>query len=60
MLTGRSAEATLKALVPVTTYELAKEVLAPVFEARPDVSHETMSSTRPASGGGSVDHISRH
>jgi len=40
MLTGQPAEATLKALVPVTTYELAKEDLAPVLEARPDVSHE--------------------
>ena len=39
MLTGRPAEATLKALVPVTTYELAKETLAPVLEARPEVSH---------------------
>jgi small-conductance mechanosensitive channel/CRP-like cAMP-binding protein len=39
MLTGRPAEATLKALVPVTTYELAKEDLAPVLEARPEVSH---------------------
>jgi CRP-like cAMP-binding protein len=40
MLTGRPAEATLKALVPVTVYELAKEDLAPVLEARPEVSHE--------------------
>jgi Cyclic nucleotide-binding domain len=40
MLTGHPAEAMLKALVPVTTYELAKEDLAPVLEARPDVSHE--------------------
>ena len=40
MLTGHSAEATLKALVPVTTSELAKEDLAPVLEARPEVSHE--------------------
>jgi len=40
MLTGQPAGATLKALVPVTTYELAKEDLAPVLEARPDVSHE--------------------
>jgi CRP-like cAMP-binding protein len=39
-LTGQSAQATLKALVPVTTYELAKEDLAPVLEARPEVSHE--------------------
>jgi small-conductance mechanosensitive channel/CRP-like cAMP-binding protein len=39
MLTGRPAEATLKALAPVTTYELAKETLAPVLEARPEVSH---------------------
>jgi small-conductance mechanosensitive channel len=40
MLTGQPAEATLKALVPVTTHELAKEDLAPILEARPDVSHE--------------------
>jgi small-conductance mechanosensitive channel/CRP-like cAMP-binding protein len=40
MLTGHPSEATLKALVPVTTYELAKEDLAPVLEARPEVSHE--------------------
>lgn len=40
MLTGRPAVATLKALSPVTTYELQKEDLVPVLEARPDVSHE--------------------
>jgi small-conductance mechanosensitive channel/CRP-like cAMP-binding protein len=40
MLTGHPSEATLKALVPVTTYELAKEDLAPVLEARPEVAHE--------------------
>jgi small-conductance mechanosensitive channel len=40
MLTGHPSEATLRALVPVTTYELAKGDLAPVLEARPEVSHE--------------------
>jgi small-conductance mechanosensitive channel/CRP-like cAMP-binding protein len=40
MLTGVGAQATLRALTPVTTYELAKEDLAPVLEARPDVSQE--------------------
>jgi len=40
MLTGHPSEVTLKALVPVTTYELAKEDLAPVLEGRPEVSHE--------------------
>jgi small-conductance mechanosensitive channel/CRP-like cAMP-binding protein len=40
MLTGHPAVATLKALAPVTTYELQKEDLVPVLEARPDVSHE--------------------
>jgi hypothetical protein len=30
---------TLKALVPVVTYELIKDDLAPVIEARPEVSH---------------------
>jgi hypothetical protein len=40
MLTGRPAEATVRALAPVTIYELSKEELAPVLEARPEVSHE--------------------
>ncbi len=40
LLTGAAAEVTLKALVPVTTYELTKDDLAPMLEARPDVSHE--------------------
>src|SRR6185312_14001982 len=40
MLTGHPAEATLKAFAPVTTYELAREDLAPILEGRPEVSHE--------------------
>lgn len=40
LLTGSAAEVTLKALVPVSTYELAKDDLAPMLEARPDVAHE--------------------
>ena len=40
MLTGNPAEATLKALVPVVIYELAKDDLAPILEARPEVAHE--------------------
>ena len=40
MLTGNPAEATLKALVPVVIYELAKDDLAPILEARPEVGHE--------------------
>ncbi|MBV8739370.1 MAG: mechanosensitive ion channel family protein [Alphaproteobacteria bacterium] len=40
MLTGHPTEATLRALAPVTTYELSKEDLVPVLEARPEVSHE--------------------
>jgi small-conductance mechanosensitive channel len=40
MLAGEPASRSLKALVPVTTYELAKDDLAPVLEARPDLSHE--------------------
>jgi small-conductance mechanosensitive channel len=40
MLTGHPAEVTLKALAPVTTYELAKEDLAAVLEARPELSQE--------------------
>jgi small-conductance mechanosensitive channel len=40
LLTGAAAEVTLRALVPVTTYELAKEDLAPILEGRPEVAHE--------------------
>ena len=40
MLTGHPAQATVKALAPATTYELSKEDLAPVLEARPEVSNE--------------------
>ena len=40
MLTGCPGQATAKALAPVTTYELSKEDLAPVLEARPEVSIE--------------------
>jgi CRP-like cAMP-binding protein len=40
LLTGAAAEVTLRALVPVITYELAKDDLAPMLEARPDVAHE--------------------
>jgi small-conductance mechanosensitive channel len=40
MLTGHPSEVTFKARVPVTTYELTKEDLVPVLEARPEVSHE--------------------
>jgi small-conductance mechanosensitive channel len=40
MLTGNGATGTLKATMPVTVYELGKEDLAPVLEARPEVSHE--------------------
>lgn len=40
MLTGHPAQATVKALAPATTYGLSKEDLAPVLEARPEVSNE--------------------
>ena len=40
LLTGATLKKTLKALTPVTTYELAKEHLAPVIAARPDFSDE--------------------
>jgi small-conductance mechanosensitive channel len=38
LLTGHSSGATIRALTPVTLYELAKDDLAPVIEARPEVS----------------------
>ena len=52
MLTGRPAQATAGALAPVTIYELSKEDLAPVLEARPEVSHEMCRAlaTRQAAG----------
>jgi CRP-like cAMP-binding protein len=40
MLTGRPAEVTGRVLAPVIIYELSKEDLAPVLDARPEVSHE--------------------
>lgn len=39
MLTGVAATATIRALTPVTIYELAKADLAPILEARPQVAH---------------------
>jgi small-conductance mechanosensitive channel/CRP-like cAMP-binding protein len=39
MLTGAPAIAKLRALLPATIYELAKEDLAPILEARPAVAH---------------------
>jgi small-conductance mechanosensitive channel/CRP-like cAMP-binding protein len=40
MLTGAPATAKISALMPVTIYELAKDALSPILEARPEVAHE--------------------
>lgn len=40
MLAGQPIEATLRALAPVTIYELAEEDLGPVLQARPEISRE--------------------
>jgi small-conductance mechanosensitive channel len=40
MLTGAPATAKISALLPATIYELAKEDLSPILEARPAVAHE--------------------
>ena len=40
MLTGAPAPAKIHALLPTTIYELAKDDLAPILEARPAVAHE--------------------
>ena len=40
MLTGAPSTTKITALMPALVYELAKEDLAPVLEARPDVAHE--------------------
>jgi small-conductance mechanosensitive channel/CRP-like cAMP-binding protein len=40
LLTGAAATANVSALVPTTVYELAKDDLAPILEARPAVAHE--------------------
>ena len=38
MLTGAPATAKISALIPATVYELAKDDLSPILEARPEVS----------------------
>jgi small-conductance mechanosensitive channel/CRP-like cAMP-binding protein len=40
MLTGAPTTSTITALMPAIVYELAKEDLAPLLEARPEVAHE--------------------
>jgi len=40
MLTGAPATAKIRTLLPATIYELAKEDLSPILEARPAVAHE--------------------
>ena len=40
LLTGAAAIGKISALAPTTVYELAKDDLAPVLEARPPVAHE--------------------
>src|SRR5262245_20914705 len=39
MLTGAPATAKISALLPATIYELAKDDLSPLLEARPEVAH---------------------
>jgi len=39
MLTGAPAIAKISALLPATIYELAKDDLSPILEARPEVAH---------------------
>jgi small-conductance mechanosensitive channel len=53
MLTGSPSIAKIVALTPVTVYELAKEDLAPICEARPQVAHELgrVLARRQAAGG---------
>jgi small-conductance mechanosensitive channel len=38
LLTGHATAVTIRALAPVTSYELTKDDLAPIIEARPEVS----------------------
>ena len=40
MLTGAPATAKISALMPATVYELAKDDLSPLLEARPEVAQE--------------------
>jgi small-conductance mechanosensitive channel len=40
LLTGAAATAAISALVPTTVYELSKDDLAPILEARPSVAQE--------------------
>ena len=39
MLTGAPASAKISALIPATVYELAKNDLSPILQARPEVEH---------------------
>jgi len=40
LLTGANAEVKISALVPAIVYELAKDDLAPILEARPPIAQE--------------------
>jgi len=40
LLTGAPSNVKITALTPVLVYELAKEDLAPILQARPEISHE--------------------
>jgi CRP-like cAMP-binding protein len=40
LLTGAPSPATITALTPAVVYELPKDDLAPILEARPQVAHE--------------------
>jgi small-conductance mechanosensitive channel len=40
LLTGAASESTITALTPVVLYELSKQDLSPLLEARPEVAHD--------------------
>jgi signal-transduction protein with cAMP-binding, CBS, and nucleotidyltransferase domain len=59
MLTGTPSIAKITALIPSTIYELAKEDLAPILDARPQVAQELGSRAGATSSRQSVDGLCR-
>jgi len=54
LLTGTAASGRISALVPATVYELAKDDLAPILEARPSIAHELCRALARRQGAGQL------
>jgi small-conductance mechanosensitive channel/CRP-like cAMP-binding protein len=55
MLTGVGAIAKISALIPATIYELAKDDLSPILEARPEVSQRLCRALAQRQAAGQLD-----